>query len=123
MKTYGERMLLNLSKFSYHWLEIFRSFYSLVFSPDRWRNIHSRDSTKQGIYNLMTFGLGPHSCLGHWFAVAEIKIFIAALLPHFEFSPVEGIKISKFNSILTRPFVSGKWSAGTQLPLVVREVK
>jgi cytochrome P450 len=71
----------------------------------------------------MTFGYGPHSCLGYRFALAEIKIFIASLLPHFEFSQVEDVKILKFNSILTRPFISGKWSSGTQLPLRIRQVK
>jgi len=70
----------------------------------------------------MTFGYGPHSCLGYRFTVAEIKIFIASLVPHFDFSPAKDVKILKFNSILTRPFVSGKWNSGTQLPLCVREV-
>lgn len=71
----------------------------------------------------MAFGMGTHSCLGHKFAFAEIKIFLAVILPQLEFLPAEGIQISKFNSILTRPYISGKWSAGTQLPVRVRALK
>lgn len=96
---------------------------ALSFNPDRWAKVKEWDPTKPGVNNLMTFGYGPHSCLGYRFALAEIKIFIASLLPHFEFSHPEDVKILKFNSILTRPFVSGKWSSGTQLPLRIRQVK
>ncbi|KDR85255.1 hypothetical protein GALMADRAFT_108155 [Galerina marginata CBS 339.88] len=96
---------------------------ALEFNPDRWRGMKSSDPSKPGITQLMTFGCGPHFCLGHKFATAEMKVFIATLLPRFEFSPAANVKISKFNSILTRPFVSGKWSSGTQLPVMVRELK
>jgi len=70
----------------------------------------------------MTFGYGPQSCLGYKFSMAEIKVFITLLLLNFAFSPLEDVKITKFNSILTRPFLSGKWAQGTQLPLRVRQL-
>lgn len=71
----------------------------------------------------MTFGYGPQSCLGYRFSIAEMKCFIATLLPQFEFRPAEGVKVGKFNTIITRPYVSGKWSEGTQLPISICELK
>lgn len=67
----------------------------------------------------MTFSFGPHSCLGYKFSINQIKAFLATMLPQFVFSPVEGVEISKFNAILTRPYVVNKWELGTQLPIVV----
>ncbi|KAF8973810.1 cytochrome P450 [Flammula alnicola] len=96
---------------------------ALEFNPNRWKGVQDWDSSKPGINNLLTFGYGPHSCVGYRFSIAEIKVFIATLLPHFEFRPAEGVKIAKFSTILTRPYVAGKWSEGTKLPLVVRELK
>lgn len=93
--------------------------FCAFFSPSRSYN----PSQTFGPNNLLTFGYGRQSCLGYKFTLAEIKIFMAILLPQFEFKPAEGVSISKFNTILTRPFVSGKWSAGTQLPILVREIK
>ncbi|KAF8167846.1 cytochrome P450 [Crassisporium funariophilum] len=96
---------------------------ALEFNPDRWKDLQDCVPTKPGVGNLMTFGFGPHSCLGYKFTMAEIKIFIATMLPQLAFSPVEGVKIVKFNSILTRPYVSGQWAAGTQMPLRVQHIK
>lgn len=71
----------------------------------------------------MTFGYGPHSCLGHKWATMEMKIFLVVLLSAFEFSTPEGVHISKHNSILTRPYVKGEWKSGSQLPVMIRELK
>lgn len=67
----------------------------------------------------MTFSLGPHSCVGYKFSIAEIKAFLGTLLPQFVFKPQEGIEVMKFNAILTKPYVKGEWQKGAQLPLVV----
>jgi cytochrome P450 len=68
----------------------------------------------------MSFSFGRASCPGYRFALLEAKIVIATLLPQFVFSPVEGIEIGKYNSVLTRPFVREKLaSEGIQLPLRV----
>ncbi|CAA7260000.1 unnamed protein product [Cyclocybe aegerita] len=93
---------------------------ALQFNPDRWKDVQEWDPSKPGLNNLMTFGYGPHSCLGHRFSIAEMKIFLVVLIASYEFSPAEDVKISKFNSILTRPYVSGEWSVGTRLPIFVR---
>jgi len=69
---------------------------------------------------MMTFGLGPHSCLGYKFTINEMKAFLATILLQFAFTPAEGVEILKHNSILTRPYVKGKWDQGLQLPIVVK---
>ena len=71
----------------------------------------------------MTFGLGPHSCLGYKFTIAEIKVFLAVIMPHLVFAPAEGIEITKFNAILTRPYIQDKLELGTGLPVVVRRYR
>ncbi|KAF4623790.1 hypothetical protein D9613_002033 [Agrocybe pediades] len=92
------------------------------FRPSRWETA-TLPSLPSVDYPL-SFGMGNHhSCLGHRLALAHIKIFLATLLPRFEFNPAEGIEISKFGSTLTRPYVQGKWSDGSQLPLRVRKLQ
>lgn len=71
---------------------------------------------------MMTFGFGPHSCLGYKFTIAEMKMFLTTILPRFEFSPVDDVQISKCNSILTRPYITDKRGLGTQLPLRVKKL-
>ncbi|KAA1468405.1 cytochrome P450 [Dentipellis sp. KUC8613] len=84
------------------------------FNPDRWlRPLPSHP----GLASLMTFSYGPHSCPGWKFTLLEAKVFLAVLLPSFKFSPAD--EISKFNAILTRPYVKGKFELGTRLPVRV----
>ncbi|TFK76684.1 cytochrome P450 [Pluteus cervinus] len=91
------------------------------FRPDRWADLSSSARTPQhpGLGDSMTFSLGPHSCVGYKFSIAEIKVFLGTLLPQFVFKPQEGTEILKFNAILTKPYVKGQWQMGAQLPLVV----
>ncbi|KAF5338451.1 hypothetical protein D9758_012239 [Tetrapyrgos nigripes] len=97
---------------------------ALEFRPQRWFNLppNARPPAFPGLASVMTFGYGPHSCPGFKFTLTEMKTFIATLLPHFEFSVVEGQKIGKYNGVLTRPFVKGSLSQGLQLPLLVKRV-
>jgi len=94
---------------------------ALEFKPERWKHIQEWDPSKPGINNLLSFGYGPHSCLGHRWAIAEMKIFLVVLLSSFEFLTVEGVQIVKYNSMLTKPYVKGE--KGPQLPVIVRELK
>lgn len=71
----------------------------------------------------MTFGFGPHSCLGYKFTLAEIKIFLTVLILRFVFTPDPTIQIAKFNAILTRPYVIGRWDLGTRMPVLVQEYR
>ncbi|KAJ2913029.1 hypothetical protein MD484_g7385, partial [Candolleomyces efflorescens] len=77
---------------------------ALEFNPDRWSKLPSAASNVPGFGNVLTFGYGPHSCLGYRFAVSEIKIFLAHLVLRFDFAPVAGLKITKRNTFVTRPY-------------------
>ncbi|KAL1703386.1 cytochrome P450 [Schizophyllum commune] len=89
------------------------------FNPDRWSNLPETARRHPGLQNLMTFSFGPHSCPGFRFAISQMKIFLATLLPHFTFKPADGVKIVKYNSIVTKPYVSGKWELGMKMPMLV----
>jgi cytochrome P450 len=67
----------------------------------------------------MTFSFGPHACIGWRFSLLEMKIFISTLLPHFNFAPVEGVNIGRYNAIVTRPYVRSRYVDGPALPLMV----
>ncbi|KAJ6519296.1 cytochrome P450 [Mycena sanguinolenta] len=90
------------------------------FNPDRWTSLPAGATPPSfpGLANLMSFSFGRASCPGYRFALLEAKVVIATLVTHFVFSPVEGIEIGKYNSVVTRPFVRDRLdSEGFQLPL------
>ncbi|TFK40912.1 cytochrome P450 [Crucibulum laeve] len=89
---------------------------ALSFKPDRWSNPPTK---VPGLGNTMTFGFGSHACLGYKFSVFEIKVFLCTILPRFTFAPMENTNISKFSSIVTRPYVVERREQGSQLPLKV----
>lgn len=56
------------------------------FRPERWENIPAEASSIPGIApNLMTFFGGPRACVGHRFAVAEMKALLFHIVRGFEF--------------------------------------
>ena len=83
--------------------------------------VKAYDPAKPGMHNLMAFGYGRSSCIGYKLSVAEMKAFIATMILRFEFCPAPDIRISKFNTMVTRPYVLGKWEEGTQLPISIRK--
>src|SRR5882762_647258 len=93
---------------------------NVSISPERWSNLpeNARAPTNPGLANVMSFSLGPHSCLGWKFAILEMKVFLAVILPHFVFAPAEDIR--KYNSILMRPYVYDQWEHGSRLPVKVQ---
>lgn len=127
----GEQGYINIRKGSFVHIPIEGFNYSediwgpdaQEFRPERWQDVLEWDPSKPGINNLMTFGYGPHSCLGHKWTILEIKIFLCTLLPAFEFHPDTSVSICKFNTIITRPYVKGEWNAGPQLPILLCEAK
>ncbi|KAH8120630.1 cytochrome P450 [Phellopilus nigrolimitatus] len=90
---------------------------ALFFKPERWTSLPANASHHPGLANLMSFTFGPHACIGWRFSLLEMKIFLAALLPYFAFAPDAEIK--KYNAIITRPYVAGKYRMGPALPLKV----
>ncbi|KAJ7748493.1 cytochrome P450 [Mycena maculata] len=91
------------------------------FNPNRWSALPAtaKPPSFPGLANVMSFSFGPHSCPGFRFALSEIKLILATLLPQFVFSPVEGLAIGKYNSVVVKPFVREMGSGTIQLPLNV----
>ncbi|TFK30676.1 cytochrome P450 [Coprinopsis marcescibilis] len=91
------------------------------FNPLRWSKLPKAVTNGfPGLGSLMSFGYGPHACLGFQFTASEIKTVLATVVSRFEFSPADDVKINKYNCIITRPFVEGCWKDGAQLPLKIR---
>ncbi|KAF8647176.1 hypothetical protein AX16_007005 [Volvariella volvacea WC 439] len=89
------------------------------FNPDRWDNLPPLVQHQPGLFsNTLTFSAGPRSCIGMRFSIIEIKTFLYILLTNFVFQEA-GVKIFKANVVLTRPYISGQFTAGSQLPLLV----
>ncbi|KAK4686357.1 hypothetical protein P7C73_g3767, partial [Tremellales sp. Uapishka_1] len=106
------------------------------FDPSRWMNKAGGTATPgsaagdtaipgPGVWpNLMTFIDGPRRCVGYKLAMLEIKLLLFVLVRTFEFAPVPGKRILKWNLISTRPFVEGTlWAKGSSLPLMIRVYK
>ncbi|KIJ45092.1 hypothetical protein M422DRAFT_29941 [Sphaerobolus stellatus SS14] len=87
------------------------------FKPERWSTLSSEAKSHPGLGGVLSFSFGPHSCPGWKFALTEIKVFIAALVSQFVFTPCE--EIQRVNVILQRPYVQYKWEEGCKLPLKV----
>jgi len=93
------------------------------FNPDRWDNLPEAVSLQPGLLsNILTFSAGPRSCIGMRFAMIEIKAFIYLLVTSFSFHETDE-KIIKANAMLMRPYVTGKFKEGSQLPLRVVPLK
>ncbi|KAF7315365.1 Cytochrome-450 hydroxylase [Mycena indigotica] len=88
------------------------------FNPDRWDKLPQAVQRYPWHYSsLLSFSAGPRACPGLRFALIEIKIFYYIMLTNFVFT--EADQITKHNVVLTRPYLSGKFRAGTQCPLLV----
>ncbi|KAL4073854.1 cytochrome P450, partial [Scleroderma citrinum] len=89
------------------------------FNPDRWNNLPKAASALPGLFsNLLTFSAGPRSCIGMRFSMIEMKAFLSLLLTNFVFETNK--EIFKANVVLTRPYITGQFKAGSQCPLLVR---
>mmetsp|Transcript_6052 Transcript_6052/g.14656 ORF Transcript_6052/g.14656 Transcript_6052/m.14656 type:complete len:560 (-) Transcript_6052:166-1845(-) len=79
---------------------LFASPFVLGRSPEWWNDPHKFDPSRflpGGEWGTTTprnawipFGLGARSCVGGQLALLEMKTALAALVPHFEFLPLEG---------------------------------
>ena len=58
----------------------------MQYSPERWESLPALAADIPGITpGLMSFIGGPHSCVGHRFAVAEMKALLFHVVRGFEF--------------------------------------
>jgi len=93
------------------------------FQPDRWDHLPEGVSALPGLFsNTLTFSSGPRSCIGMRFSLIEIKTFLYILLTNFVFQTTED-KIVRANVVLTRPYISGKYKEGSQLPMFISLVE
>lgn len=92
------------------------------FRPDRWDNVPGEASTMSGIQpNLMTFIGGPRACIGHRFAVAEMKALLFHIMRRFEFRLAVGpSELWARTGFLIRPQL--RKDNTVQLPLVLSPV-
>ncbi|EJD37738.1 cytochrome P450 [Auricularia subglabra TFB-10046 SS5] len=92
------------------------------FRPERWENVPSEASTIPGITpNLMTFIGGPRGCIGHRFAVAEIKALLFHMVRGFEFSlAVDPSEVYSKSGGIARPQL--RKDNSVQLPIYITPV-
>ncbi|KDR85297.1 hypothetical protein GALMADRAFT_234081 [Galerina marginata CBS 339.88] len=88
-----------------------------AFRPKRWLE-KDRHRLLKG-QELLTFSIGPRSCIGKTFAIIEIKSLMVTLLQKFSFRCVH--KIEPFQTFVVRPRVSGE--TFSSLPLVVKKLR
>ena len=104
---------------SVHRFELLTDLHFVLLRPSRWSSLPLTAQRHPGLANVMTFSCGPHACIGWRFSILEMKIFLATVLPNFNFAPVEGVAIARYNTVVTRPVVKGRRSKGPALPLTV----
>ena len=92
-----------------------RSDTDSVSSPDRWMCPERLPVHHPGLAGVMSFSQGPSSCIGWRFAILEMKVIISALARDFTFRPAAEIR--RFNTVVTRPYVKGRFEDGAQLPI------
>ncbi|KAI6029284.1 cytochrome P450 [Pisolithus microcarpus] len=95
-----------------------------VYNPDRWLDGIAKDKKEvaTGVYSsLLTFGSGPHACLGWRFATIEVQAFLAEIFSQFEISLTEEAKrVRRELCLLVMvPAVEGEIADGVQLPLAI----
>ncbi|CAE7112068.1 unnamed protein product [Rhizoctonia solani] len=96
---------------------------AMEFNPERWNNLPNAVKEMPGVWgNILTFLHGPHSCIGHRFAVEEMKALIYVLIRAFEFEIDPDIEIEGKTGLATRPCVKSGSNKIDKLPLICRPV-
>ncbi|KAI0043829.1 cytochrome P450 [Auriscalpium vulgare] len=94
---------------------------ALEFKPERWREVPEAARAIPGVWgNTLTFLSGPRACIGHRFAVLEMKALLYTLVRAFRFTmavPEEAVRAKSF--IQPSPHLREKMKDGPQLPLQV----
>ncbi|VDB91561.1 unnamed protein product [Peniophora sp. CBMAI 1063] len=93
-----------------------------VWRPERWLEQHAcSDVNTPGVYaNMLSFMAGPKSCVGMNFAILEMKITLATLLPSFRFKlPAPDVEIEWRLGVTVTPSVKGYKGLDPRMPLLV----
>lgn len=91
------------------------------FRPERWiqkKDIPSATFLPGTWSSMLTFEVGPRSCLGYRIAVFEMKVLLMAFIRAFEFEAVADIETRMSATI--QPRVVGRQEDGACMPLRVR---
>ncbi|KAK0526043.1 hypothetical protein OC835_005420 [Tilletia horrida] len=77
--------------------------------------------------SILSFGMGPTSCIGMRVALMEIKAGLAALLSNFELLPAHlpgeaPVDVDYLIQIVAHPVVKGREKEGTQVPIRIRRL-
>jgi len=64
------------------------------FRPERFSE---EESAKRGKTNFMSFGWGPHLCIGNNFSLLEQRLFVAKLLLRYEVHLAPGSEVLRFD--------------------------
>ncbi|KAG9015937.1 hypothetical protein FRB90_004113 [Tulasnella sp. 427] len=96
--------------------------------PERWLegDTHPKSSEIPGVFSsLLTFLGGPRSCIGHRFALLEMKALIFALLRNISVElPDPVVKIDRKSFIVTRPaIVSDDGKMESAMPLLLKPAR
>ncbi|KAG9124666.1 hypothetical protein FRC07_010713 [Ceratobasidium sp. 392] len=67
-----------------------------------------------------SFVEGPHACIGHRFAVVEMKALLYSLIRSIEFTIDPSIEIVAKTGLVTRPCVKSQLNQGNQMPLICK---
>ncbi|KAG8815297.1 hypothetical protein FRC17_000750, partial [Serendipita sp. 399] len=96
-----------------------------VFRPERW--IERTGCTPDGKFlpgawsGMLTFLVGPRSCLGYRLAVFEMKVLLMAFVRAFEFEFIEPVE-TRMSPATIQPRVVSRPQEGACLPLRIRPV-
>ncbi|KDQ11802.1 hypothetical protein BOTBODRAFT_176997 [Botryobasidium botryosum FD-172 SS1] len=95
------------------------------FNPERWTNIPEKSAEIPSVYShLGTFIAGAHACIGHRFAVVEIKALLFMLVRDISFElAVSEDDIEGRVAIINRPVVKSQREKGHQLPMLLRAAR
>jgi cytochrome P450 len=67
------------------------------FDPHRWSGI------EPGQYEYWPFSAGPRTCVGYLFAMTEMKIVLATILPRWRLSMVPGARVDRTVQLTLSP--------------------
>ncbi|CAE6522762.1 unnamed protein product [Rhizoctonia solani] len=97
------------------------------FLPERWigrkiDEVTQPGSRLPGVYSpMMTFGSGSYACIGFKFAIMELKVMLAELIPNFKFEPSQ-LATTWVNQGNQFPYLTTELTNSDKFPKLVLKV-
>ncbi|WP_250631614.1 cytochrome P450 [Rhodoflexus caldus] len=73
------------------------------FNPDRFASEEVKKMTQPGKFQYIPFGGGARMCIGYNFALLEMQLVLAMILPHYSLELPQGTKVQTEPLITLRP--------------------